>query len=247
MELARFAAQGEQNHPQERLYVGHPGCAARLDQPEWIGELKRPFTLAVAPLSEPHLRRFSRFLDGLAAAGSCPQLELSLNDWGALAYCRQLIGDKQLPWRLAAGLLLAEQHTDPLLSQFCRPTAQQTPVCSGGRPARLVWEPPPSPLVEHWRRPGVFDKIPLLRELGVSRVELCEQPLPWPEQGPGLPVSIYRRALLSVAPCCGACADCVPMAAVGERGGRKLYRAHNLIWYHLNSPLPPWADRLVEW
>ncbi len=108
--------------------------------------------------------------------------------------------------------------------------------------------------------PGVFTKIPLLQEMGVNRVELCAQPLPWPEQGPGLPVSIYKDSLLSVIPCsscagkiepgCGGDpaspdAACAVAAKLGERGGRTLFREHNLIWCEAENPPPVWADRLV--
>ncbi len=177
-----------------------------------------------------------------------------------LAYCAGFIRDHGLPWLLAAGVLLAEQHTDPLLAEFCRPSERRTPVWSEGEPAELYWRAPPPVLIEHWRTPGVFTKIELLREMGVKRVELCAQPLPWPEQGPGLPVSIYRDALLGFIPCpsrdgrrAAGCGDgpagpvCAVAAKLGERGGRTLYREHNLIWCAAENPPPAWADRLVAW
>jgi hypothetical protein len=160
-------------------------------------------------------------------------------------------------------VLLAEQHTDPLLAEFMRPTKRRTPVWSEGEPAELRWCAPSTALAEHWRMPGVFTKITLLQEMGVGRVELCAQPLPWPEQGPGLPVSIYKDSLLSFIPCsscegeiapgCGGDlvvpdAACAVAAKLGERGGRTLYREHNLIWgASAETPPPVWADRLVVW
>jgi hypothetical protein len=260
MELARFlSARQRERGGRERLYLGHPGCDARLCVPDWLEETERPFTLVVPPLSEPRFHRIQGCLHRLLRFGS-REIELSLNDWGTLAYCSEFIRGRGLPWLLAAGILLAEQHTDPLLAEFCRPTERRTPVWSEGEPAELRWRAPPPALAEHWRMPGVFTKIDLLREMGVKRVELCAQPLPWPEQGPGLPVSIYQDALLGFIPCpscagervpgCGdkptvPAAACAVAAKLGKRGGRTLCREHNLIWYTAENPPPAWADRLV--
>jgi|GEM_PF-2662082 len=261
MELARFIFDEERPLPEgERIYAGHPGCGAWLDQPAWIAGLDRPFTLAVPPLSEPRFRQFAGWLRDLAAYGRSPDIELAPNDWGTLNYCHDFIQEQSLPWQLAAGVLLAEQHTDPLLAQFCCPTERRSPVWSGDERAELAWSPPPPELTEHWRWPGIFGKTALLGRLGVSRLELCGQPLPWPEQGPGLPVSIYGPALLSVIPCAAcssqgdaglsyaaACAACSVAVALGQRGGRTLRRARNVLWYEQDSPPPGWADRLVYW
>jgi len=261
MELARFiTAKQRELPPGERAYAGHPGCGAWLDRPAWIVGLDRPFTLAVPPLSEPRFRQFARWLPILACQGQSPDIELSLNDWGTLYHCHEFLREQGLPWRLAASLLLAEQHTDPLLAQFREPVLTRKPVWSGGRRAELAWRPPPPELTAHWRLPGIFTKTKLLQELGVSRLELCCQPWPWPEQGPGLAVSVYGRGLLSAAPCavCAAagdpgrdyaalCAACRKEAALGERGGRTLSRDHNLICYAAESRPPAWADRWVRW
>jgi hypothetical protein len=254
MEIARFITAA----PRERLYLGHPCCGAWLNAPERFKPPERPFTLVVPPLAEARFRRFAEWLRGPALWGGGPEIELSLNDWGTLSYCSETVRSLALPWRLAAGVLLAEQHTDPLLARFLQPGAGRRSVWCEGKPAELEWRAPPPSLVEHWRMPGIFTKAGLLRELGVTRVELCAQLLPWPERGPGLPVSVYRRALLSVIPCRAAsrnapgpeaedgCMGCTGGELLTERGGKTLHREHNLIWYEAEIPAPEWADRLVE-
>jgi hypothetical protein len=85
----------------------------------------------VPPLSEPRFHRIQECLRRLLRFGG-REIELSLNDWGTLAYCAGFIRDHGLPWLLAAGVLLAEQHTDPLLAEFCRPSERRTPCGARG-------------------------------------------------------------------------------------------------------------------
>ncbi len=147
MELAYFVTARQRGRgDRERLYAGHPGCAAWLSAPEWIETTDRPLTLVVPPLSEPLFHRLAGHLHHLLCFDS-REIELSLNDWGTLAYCAGFIRDRGLPWLLAAGVLLAEQHTDPLLAEFMRPTARRAPVwsegerrsCAGERRRRRSW------------------------------------------------------------------------------------------------------------
>ena len=256
MNTARlFPASTQGNGYEGRCYIGHPACrswlAEALDQP-WP---RQPLTLVIPPLDEPGLALLQPLLRLLISQERGPETELALNDWGALYFCREFLDALALPWQMTAGLLLAEQHTDPLLPQFLRPADQRRSIWHQGQRAELAWVPPSPELQAHWQYPGVFAKVELLKQLGVSRLELCSQPLAWPQQGPGLPVTFYgQRALLSVSPCPGRddpaarrCPGCLALPPQSQRGGQTLHADRNLLYYQLDTPAPAWADRLVAW
>ena len=223
------------------LYIGHPSCpeAFRIVP----GRIPDGGTVCVSvPPVTP--AREDVFVMLLRLLRDRPETELALNDWGTLYRCAEMKRRGELTASLTAGVLLAGQDTDPLLAAFLRPRPDKTVYDADGQPVRLRWAPPPDTLVKHWRTPSVFACVPMLKELGVSRLELCAQPLPFPEEAPGLPVTLYRRAIVSVFPCGGDCGRCA--GGPVRRGGAPLLREKNLLLADFPADLPPWIDRVTD-
>ena len=225
----------------EAPLIGHPACPARFMEAVEHLPVAGPARVMVPPVTPAVEAAFSRLLHEVADRG---EVELSLNDWGALYRCAQLKRRGALRGSLTLGVLLAGQDTDPILAAFCRPQPQHPVMGDDGQALMARWAPPPEDLLRHWRTPSAFEWIPLLRELGVTRLELSAQPLLLPEQGPGLPVTLIRPAIVSVAPCRGRCDDC--RGPDMRRGSVVIRRWENLLLSDLPMALPGWVDRVVS-
>lgn len=232
-----------------RGYVGHPTCRrAAWDWAERL-PLHAPVTLALPPLRPRDEALLGALLRRLRRI-PCEGLELSLNDWGTLACCARALAGT--PVTLCAGVLLAGQDTDPRIAGFLTGADQpaRNVTAPDGRPARLVYAPPPAQLKTHWQTPSILGAYPLLARWGVRRVECCIPPAGLSEDFPAdLAVSLYApRVVLSVSPC----ADCETCRAesrpLGVLGGRAVERSLNLVTYPAELPacLPQPVDRLVR-
>ena len=234
MEEYRFLRKGEPA-PTGRAYVGHVSCPCFLRDADWMRTLDLPLTLVLPPLPE---RFFEAAMALVSALSQRVGFECSVNDFGALL----AIAERFPNVPLAAGPLLLPQDTDPLLYEFCRPTDARTPVWTQTGAAELRWQEPTEACKRHWQEPSVFSAWELLRECGVSRLELCAQPL-MPQTAPPMPVSVYRASMLSVLPC-KSCAACAALPTP-TRAGKPLLHDKNLIWYTGDAPTPALADRMI--
>lgn len=234
MEEYRFLRKGE-TAPAGRAYVGHVSCPGFLRDADWMRTLDFPLTLVLPPLPE---RFFKAAMALVSALSQGEGFECSVNDFGALLAITERFPNVPL----AAGPLLLPQDTDPLLYEFCRSTDAGTPVWTQTGAAELRWQEPTEACKRHWQEPSVFSAWELLRECGVSRLELCAQPL-MPQTAPPMPVSVYRVSMLSVLPCrsCTACAA----LPTPTRAGKPLQHDKNLICYADNAPAPAFADRMI--
>jgi len=235
MERYRLLQRGG-NLPRGRIYAGHVSCPGFLSDCQWLLRLEQPVTLVLPTLPERH---FDAAMALVAALSHREGFECSVNDFGALL----AIADRCPDIPLAAGPLLLPQDTDPLLGVFCTETETQNPVWTAEGAATLTWAAPPETCIRHWQDPSVFSAWELLRDCGVSRLEICAQPK-MPQAAPPLPVSLYRASMLSVLPCraCTAC-DALPSPV---RGGKQLLHDRNLIWYADETPIPLFADRVID-
>jgi hypothetical protein len=230
MNTGRFIRQGQPLPPCDRLYFGHPSCPAFLWNENPAPDTDRPLTVVLPPISQRHVQARNRFVEMLAQREPPAQLEISAGDFGTLCFLSRFRAANALPWALTAGPLIGYQDTDPAIARFVTPSEKRTPVWVDGQPAELYWQAPSADLVSHWATPQVFSDLALLRDLGVTRLELCAQPLPWRAEGIGMPITVYTAAFLSVFPCreiCPCCGD----GAVGGRDGRVLRRDQNLLYY----------------
>ena len=231
-----------------RGYVGHPSC--RKEAWAWAERLPlpAPVTLMLPPLRPRDEEPLDRLLHRLRQT-PCEGLELSLNDWGTLACCARALAGTQVA--LCAGILLAGQDTDPRIAGFLSGAGQpaRDVTAPDGRPARLVYAPPPVELQTHWQTPSILGAYPLLLRWGVRRVECCIPPAGFAADFPtGVAVSLYTpRVVLSVSPCadCDACRN--ESRPLGVLGGRTVERSLNLVCYQAELPACPAAvDRLVR-
>lgn len=231
----------------DRVYAGHVACPAFLYDTEWLLEITAPLTIVIPPLKPEDMRRFKALAQRLGMAASC-DLELSFNDYGAL-YFSAREGLAQSGVVFCAGLLLAKQDTDPALADYCAGNMQRERIVyTTDGVFRLRYAPPPPELVSHWATPSVQGHISLLRRLGVSRLELCAQPVPFGNFACGLPVTYYANAaLVTVAPCAGdGCAgeDCAKCSLnIAPDSGYS--QDKNAVWYALQTPPPAETDRIA--
>lgn len=200
------------------VMIGHPSCPRRFAEAvRMIGDA--PFCIAVPPVTPELEPVFSGLLEKAALREDA---ELSLNDWGTLHRCAEMKRKGMLRAFLTAGVLLAGQDTDPLLRTL--------------RSAET-----PDAFISHTRTPSIFALVPLLREKGVTRLTLCAQPYPLPEEGPGLPVTLISEAIVSVFPCGHDCAACDSPPFM--RGGVLLSRRENLLIADMPMETRVWIDR----
>lgn len=231
----------------ERNYIGSLSCARALmaDWPLLEARRGAPVTLMVPPLRPDAMDRFEAAVSALAP---WPGLELSLNELGALALCRDALPGTPL----SAGPLLAGQDADPRIMGFLTGAGQatRTVYAGDGSVARLRYARPPEPLAAHWAAPSAPDRMGTLARLGASRVEVCAQPAPLSlPPAPPLPVTLYQGvALLTVLPC-GDCESCAKrsVAPVGAYGGVAIRRCRNLLyWLREADPVPEGVDRVAR-
>ena len=244
MKTSRFIREGQPPPQCDRLYFGHPSCPAFLWNGSQAPRTDQPLTVVLPPVMERHLQARDRFVEMLAQRNPSPQLEISAGDFGTLCYLNRFRAANALPWALSAGPLIGYQDTDPAMERYLMPSEKRTPVWADGQPTELFWEPPSADLIRHWATPQVFSELALLRELGVTRLELCAQPLPWRAAEIGMPVTVYAAAFLSVFPCREDC-PCGDGCAIGSREGRVLRRDQNLLYYACDT-YGDGVDRLVE-
>lgn len=230
METGRFIREGQPLPRCDRLYFGHPSCPAFLLRQSPVPKVPRPLTVVLPPIAQRHLPARDQLIQALAREQPSPQLEISAADLGTLCFLSRFRAAHALPWALTAGPLLGYQDTDPVIGRFLTPSAARTPVWEDGEPAELVWKAPSAELTRHWATPQVFSALEILKELGVTRLELCAQPLPWRAGQTGLPITAYRAAFLSVKPCREPC-PCGASGIAGSREGRALRWDHNLLLY----------------
>ena len=230
MNTGRFVQQGQPLPRCDRLYFGHPSCPAFLWNESPVPDTDRPLTVVLPPITQRQLQARNRFVEMLAQRNPSPQLEISAGEFGTLCFLNRFKAANSLPWALTAGPLIGYQDTDPAIERFLTPSEKRTPVWVEGQSAELFWEAPSADLVRHWATPQVFSDLEMLKELGVTRLELCAQHLPWKAEGIGMPVTLYTAAFLSVFPCREDC-PCGCGSAVGSRDGRVLQRDRNLLYY----------------
>lgn len=203
----------------------------------------RIYCVMIPPVS-PSLEKDFREL--LQIIGNRRDIELSLNDWGSLWHCSALKERGELALGLTAGVLLSGQDTDPLLADFYKPQPSRMVYAGeeGNTPALAKWVPPGEALTEHWRTPSVFTVVPLLKKLGVTRLELSNQPLPLPETAPGLPVTLISEAVISVFPCRSNCSACQKYLTI-KRGNEIIQRRRNLLLAAAQMQERSWIDRII--
>jgi len=226
----------------ERTVLGHCSCPGLLLEAAKAIPEEGPVTVMVPPVT-PDLEQAVETL--ICRLKNRPDTELSLNDWGTLMYCSRMKEAGALRADLTAGVLLSGQDTDPLLSSFCTPQPAGFVDAGGeeGAPLLAVWEPPSKALTQHWRTPSIFALAGLLKQLGVSRIELSAQPFPLPEEGPGLPVTLIREAVVSIFPCRHACRTCGGPDI--KRGHAMLHHERNMLFASLPEDKRPWIDRVL--
>ena len=221
--------------PETRVYTGHVSCPGFLEDSDWMISLLCPVTLVLPPLKDALLPEALRLTERLYERNQA--FEVSVNDLGTLA----ALHERFPSLALNAGPLLFPQDTDPLIFDFRTPKEESRSVFYRGIPSRLRWAPPGEACLDHWREPSVFAEEDALKALGVTRLEICSQPC-MPRNAPGLPVTVYDSAFVTVLPCrsCQACRDLSPI----QRGGRTLIPDKNLLRYDCGI-LPSFADRTV--
>ena len=226
----------------ERTVLGHCSCPGLLLEAAKAIPEEGPVTVMVPPVT-PDLEPAAGAL--ICRLKNRPDTELSLNDWGTLTCCSRMKKEGALRADLTAGVLLSGQDTDPLLSSFYHPQPAGL-VYAGGEedaPLKAVWAPPSKTLTRHWRTPSIFALAELLKQLGVSRIELSGQALPLPEEGPGLPVTLIREAVVSIFPCRHDCRTCSGPDI--RRGHVMLHHERNMLFVSLPEEIRPWIDRVL--
>ena len=224
--------------------LGHCSCPGLFCEAICSLPPEGPLSIMIPPVT-PELDPFMTQL--LVKIKDRQNIELSLNDWGTLYRCSILKKNGKLQADLTAGVLLSGQDTDPLLSSFYYPQPSRTVFTGdhGDIPASAVWAPPSEMLTRHWRTPSVFAAASLLKTLGITRLELCSQPLPFPEESPGLSVTLIRESIVSVFPCKGNCRNCHSPSI--RRGSTAILRSRNLyLAPPAGSGKPPWIDRIIS-
>lgn len=225
---------------EERIFSGHQVFPCIVTVPP------------VIPSLEDDLKRLSDLI------GDREDTELVLNDWGTLSHCAWMKKQGLLKASLTAGVLLAGQDTDPLIGIFCEQQEEQTVIIRGTyvpeeshrRVVRAVWKEPTDCLQTHWKTPSILEILPLLKEMEIGRIELCAQPMPFPEHisDPDMAVTFIRESILSVIPCTGNCHYCRDVReCIGNtmRGNQMVMGSANLIFTEGDSDPPVWADRVT--
>ena len=213
--------------------TGHPSCPGRFRR-DADRTVFPPETVVMLPPVTPDLRPVLDTL--LTRIRNRQDIELSVNDWGTLSVFADMKKRGELACMLTAGVLLAGQDTDPVLLRLTRRQPDRI-ILDGNENCLLSWNPPSQALLRHWSTPSVFTMKDVLMDWGVSRLELCAQPFPFPEETPFLPVRYICPAILSVIPCTGNCGHCAGMASCfRERYGIRLRVSANLVLADL--PLP---------
>ena len=221
--------------------MGHPACPGLFKKDAQAVPEKGSVCMQIPPVTPDLEKTVGQFLRSVCGR---EDLELSLNDWGTLYRCSRLKKNGQLKADLTAGVLLAGQDTDPLIASFGSPQPDRSIRTDGNQIALARWRPPAPECLRHWSTPSVFTAVPLLKKLGIGRLELCAQALPFPEEGPGLPVTLIREAIISVFPCKGACGQCGGPARL--RGGVSVRAERNLYLADLPRVHPDWIDRVIS-
>ena len=114
------------------------------------------------------------------------------------------------------------------------------------------WKAPTKQLKTHWGTPSIMGVLPLLKEMGVNRIELCAQALPFPEKirKEGMYVTFVNEPILSVIPCrgdCGNCKEILQNMTGTERGHGRISGMENLVNADYSMEAPVWADRVVSY
>ena len=248
--------------------LGHISCPQAFRKAASLIPDSDPVCMMIPPVTPDLTDCVRQFLDRIRDRSD---VELSLNDWGTLYHCSQRKEQGQLKASLTAGCLLSGQDTDPLLRSFYQPPVDYG-KSNGGRSSlnpppsgfeyssanvvewepsdheysstnAIEWVPPSDALTQHWRTPSVFAAVPLLKQLGVVRLELFNQPLPLPQQGPGLKVTLIAQTVVSVSPCHGRCEACLSDTLL--RGTIPVRRERNLYLASLPVSRESWIDRVI--
>lgn len=187
--------------------LGHLSCPERFRRDVEALQPGGPILIRI-PLVTPSLMSITdAFLRRIAA---WDQVELSINDWGTLYKCAEMRNAGMLRASLTAGVLLAGQATDPILAEMARNETES--------------------FRDALRTPSITACVPLLKQLRVDRVTFCAQALPFPDEPFELGIDYCPNSVVSVFPCGGDCEHCgTGNVRWGERGGRPLYRRHNLL------------------